>query len=76
MIPAVFLNKSCTYTDGTGAECIDTVQFPSSMGICLELCAGIIDEDISPQETARQELLEECGYDVPLENIRLITSFK
>ena len=38
-------------------------------GIPLELCAGIIDKARTPREIARMEILEECGYDVPLEQV-------
>ncbi len=44
-------------------------------GITLELCAGIVDKDLSLQEIAQEEIEEECGYKVPLENISKITSF-
>ncbi|MGB5919533.1 NUDIX hydrolase [Arcobacter sp.] len=40
-----------------------------------ELCAGIIDKDISLKMIVKEEIDEECGYDVPLENIEKITSF-
>lgn len=40
-----------------------------------ELCAGIIDKDLSLEEIIKEEILEECGYDVPLDKIEKITSF-
>ncbi|RXJ81124.1 NUDIX hydrolase [Arcobacter sp. F2176] len=40
-----------------------------------ELCAGIIDKDISLEMIVKEEIDEECGYNVPLENIEKITSF-
>ena len=40
-----------------------------------ELCAGIIDKDISLKEIAKEEILEECGYDVNVKKIQKITSF-
>lgn len=40
-----------------------------------ELCAGIIDKDTSLEQIAKEEIDEECGYDVPLESIEKITSF-
>ncbi len=44
--------------------------------ICTyELCAGIVDKDISLKQIAKEEIDEECGFDVPLENIEKITSF-
>lgn len=40
-----------------------------------ELCAGIVDKDVSLEQIAKEEIDEECGYDVPLESIEKITSF-
>lgn len=40
-----------------------------------ELCAGIIDKKCSIEQIVKEEIDEECGYDVPLENIEKITSF-
>ena len=40
-----------------------------------ELCAGIVDKDKSLKQIAKEEIDEECGYDVPLEKIKKITSF-
>jgi UDP-sugar diphosphatase len=40
-----------------------------------ELCAGIIDKESSLEQIAKEEIDEECGYDVPLEKIEKITSF-
>jgi len=40
-----------------------------------ELCAGIIDKDVSIEQIAKEEIDEECGYNVPLESIEKITSF-
>jgi UDP-sugar diphosphatase len=44
-------------------------------GFTYELCAGLIDKDKTPIEIAKEEILEECGYDVPLNNIQKITEF-
>jgi len=35
-------------------------------GFTYELCAGLLDKDKSLAQTAREEVLEETGYDVPL----------
>lgn len=40
-----------------------------------ELCAGIVDKNKSLEVIAQEEIDEECGYQVPLENIEKITSF-
>ncbi len=40
-----------------------------------ELCAGIVDKEKPLEVIAQEEIDEECGYAVPLENIEKITSF-
>ncbi len=42
-------------------------------GITLELCAGLIDKEKSLAQIAKEEIEEECGFCVPLENIERIT---
>ena len=44
-------------------------------GYMYELCAGIIDKDTSNAQIAKEEILEECGYDVPVENLVKISTF-
>lgn len=44
-------------------------------GFTYELCAGIVDKDKSLIEIAKEEVLEETGYDVPLEKLQKISSF-
>ena len=40
-----------------------------------ELCAGLVDKDKSIEQIAKEEVFEECGYDVPLQDIQKISSF-
>jgi UDP-sugar diphosphatase len=40
-----------------------------------ELCAGIIDKEVSLSKIVQEEIDEECGYEVKLQNISKITSF-
>jgi len=47
----------------------------SSKLCTYELCAGIVDKDTSLEQIAKEEIDEECGFDVPLKNIEKITSF-
>jgi hypothetical protein len=72
---AVFYNAACE-TQGKSKDApdsIDWAQAPASLGFTLELCAGIMDKKhLSAQETAKEEVLEECGYDVPLEKFEPI----
>ena len=46
---------------------------PVCDGVTFELCAGIVDQDVTLETLARQEVLEECGYDVPEDKIQKIT---
>lgn len=39
-----------------------------------ELCAGIVDKNTSLEQIAKEEILEECGYEVTLESIEKISS--
>jgi UDP-sugar diphosphatase len=43
-------------------------------GYTYELCAGLCDKDKSNIEIAKEEILEECGYDVGIDRIKKITS--
>lgn len=36
-------------------------------GVCYELCAGIVDKAKSLAHIAQEEILEEVGYNVPVE---------
>ncbi len=46
---------------------LDTSGTSGEEGITVELCAGIVDkDDLSPKQIAKEEVLEECGYDVAL----------
>ncbi|CAN7992718.1 unnamed protein product [Ixodes hexagonus] len=74
--PAVYYGRIPVEELAKGGS-IDTTKYPGSLGLTLELCAGIIDKSsLSPQETMQQEILEECGYNVPLSCIHKITSFR
>ncbi|XP_042302446.1 uridine diphosphate glucose pyrophosphatase NUDT14 isoform X1 [Sceloporus undulatus] len=50
---------------------------PASVGVTYELCAGIVDKpELSLEEIACKEIMEECGYDVPVTNLKRITSYR
>ena len=49
---------------------------PPTCGISYELCAGIVDKQTSLAEIAREEVLEECGYNVPLGDIKRVTAWR
>ena len=47
----------------------------SSKTFTYELCAGLVDKDKSLEEIAQEEIDDECGYFVELNDIIKITSF-
>jgi len=44
-------------------------------GITVELCAGLVDKDKTLIEIAKDEILEECGYNVPIKQIEKVTTY-
>ncbi|XP_046687551.1 uridine diphosphate glucose pyrophosphatase NUDT14-like isoform X1 [Homalodisca vitripennis] len=71
--PGVYINS---IPEEDRVSPIDTNKYPSSLGVTLELCAGIIDKDKPLEQIAREEILEECGYDVPLDKIKKIKNYR
>jgi len=55
---------------------IDTAKYPIELGITLELCAGITDKNLTFAETAKAEILEETGYEVPIEKLEKVRTFR
>lgn len=55
---------------------IKTDEHDLEKGYSLELCAGIVDKNHSIEKIAKEEVLEECGYDVPESSLRKIFSFR
>lgn len=51
-------------------------RYPAKLGITSELCAGIVDKSKPLVEIAREEVLEECGYNVPVERLELVLSYR
>nr|CAI5845400.1 unnamed protein product [Callosobruchus analis] len=56
---------------------IDTKKYPPENGITLEFCSGIVDKkiplkDIAKERRREEEILEECGYEVPSERLMKI----
>ncbi len=74
-ISAVYICKA-EKSNKDGVEVIDTDKFPGSVGVTWELCAGIVDKNKSLAEIAQEEILEECGYNVPLEKVERIAAFR
>merc|ERR1719233_2401343 len=71
--PAVFMNRATVITGKTinSGDKVDTNAVKGEEGITMELCAGIIDKNISLEEIAR----EEGGYVVPVEKLKKIIEF-
>ncbi len=44
-------------------------------GMMYELCAGIVDKKVSNIQIAKEEILEECGYNIPVNNLKKISTF-
>ena len=44
-------------------------------GMMYEMCAGIVDKDLTTAQIAKEEILEECGYDVDVNSLERISSF-
>jgi UDP-sugar diphosphatase len=40
-----------------------------------ELCAGLVDKDKPKVMIAKEEVFEECGYDIDVDSIKKVTSF-
>jgi UDP-sugar diphosphatase len=51
------------------------VYLNNNQGMTVELCAGIVDKELPLVQIAQEEIEEECGYAVPLEQIDRITAF-
>lgn len=71
---AIYYN--CVHPNDRDEDFIDTKKYPASLGIALEICAGIIDKDKPVNEIAREEVLEECGYNVELKDLHKIMSYR
>lgn len=73
--PAVYFGSIPEEDRKIGQE-IDVIKYPAEIGITIELCAGIVDKNLSVVEIAKEEVLEECGYDVPLSSLIKIGSYR
>jgi len=75
-LSAVFVQlvKSMQENAGKSLADVDWAAYPIELGNTLELCGGIMDKDgKSEEETAREEIEEECGYRVG--DIQLIKKY-
>ena len=44
-------------------------------GMMYELCAGIVDKNTSLAQIAKEEVFEECGYDIDVNSLQKISTF-
>lgn len=77
--PAVYLSTltACTpdLTDFDPSQLQTPVN--DKVGYTMELCAGLADKKgKTPQEVMQEEIAEETGYNVPLESVKFIASFR
>ena len=51
------------------------VYLNNNLGLTIELCAGIVDKNLSLKHIAVEEIEEECGYSITVDQLEKITSF-
>lgn len=51
------------------------VYYKNNVGDSIELCAGLVDKNLTLAEIAKEEVLEECGYDVDSERLEFVKQF-
>lgn len=79
--PPVFLTRILENQGGKSTLCLadlglgHQVEHQGNLGVTLELCAGIVDKNKSLEETAAEEVLEECGYSVSPSRLERIICF-
>ncbi|XP_017082803.1 uridine diphosphate glucose pyrophosphatase NUDT14 [Drosophila eugracilis] len=54
----------------------DLDKFPPGIGFTLELCGGAVDKDKTLEEIAKEEALEECGYEVSTESLQHVFDYR
>lgn len=77
--PAVYYGQIYQFLETVGKDFNTEIlvkKFPPKDAITIELCAGIVDKDMPMVHIAREELIEECGYDVPVERIEEVMKYR
>lgn len=72
--PAIYY--SIITSSGCPIESADLNQFRPSLAITVELCGGMVDKNMSIKDIAREEISEECGFDIPINRLEEIYQFK
>jgi len=73
--PPVFASRESTDTGKKIDVGESWVNVDGGRGITLELCAGIRDKNLTPEQTASEEIFEECGYQVEPNKLEKIKTF-
>lgn len=68
--PALYAAKLRT-AEKNGEDC----NIPLAEGFTCELCAGLVDKEKPMAMIVKEEILEECGYDVDVDSILHLTTF-
>lgn len=55
---------------------LDLSMYPPKDACTLEMCAGIVDKDLPLNEIAREEILEECGYNVTIDRVEEVMRYR
>lgn len=76
ILEAVYHSLITSDPTNTTPEKIDLEKYPARLAITLELCAGIVDKSKTLREIAQEEVIEECGYNVPLERIEEVMTYR
>jgi UDP-sugar diphosphatase len=72
--PAVYATLlAASAASAAGAPSSSSSPPPLHAAFTYELCAGLCDKDKPMQEIAAEEILEECGFVVPPEQVRFVT---
>ncbi|XP_066251515.1 uridine diphosphate glucose pyrophosphatase NUDT14-like [Euwallacea similis] len=54
---------------------IEVSKLNPKQAITLEFCAGLEDKDIPSEKVAQEEILEECGYKVPVKSLEKVFKY-
>ena len=71
----VYVSGAVKGGDVTAGDGVDADNHPGVKGVTLEQCAGIMDKSGDWATTAQEEVLEECGYKVPVDRLQRIVSY-
>jgi UDP-sugar diphosphatase len=83
--PVVYLNQVLEKQDVDNTSRVESLEHLQNLdwskvspseAVTYELCAGICDKNKTLEETIKEEILEECGYQVELNRIQKVRSFR